>query len=120
MAIERFAAAQNVELHRLEICEIRTVQNVVYVLLRNRLPNVHAHEDVAAANSLFGGGALGPHAGAGAAAAAARWVLPGVQRRSWLELEAQKLPRAIARFKQGFAWQRGKRQFFYDGLVVAL
>ena len=72
VAVERLVAAKDEELHRVERGEVGPLEDIGHVVQRDRLPDVHAHQHVAAANALIGGGTVGPHVGDQQAAAIAR------------------------------------------------
>src|SRR5688572_24863566 len=55
MAIERVAAADDVERQRVESGQVLAVEDVGDVLERDRLPDVHSHQHVVLLDALLGG-----------------------------------------------------------------
>src|SRR5262245_44765002 len=96
MAVECFVVPQDVELDGLEIGEIGAIEDVVDFRKLGRFPDVHADEDIAATNSLFGGRAVGADGQDRQASVVSRLVLLELRLRNDLELQSQQIPGWIA------------------------
>src|SRR6476620_2233191 len=112
MAVERFAAAENVELHRFELGEVGSIENVVDVVERDRFPNVHADEDVAATDTLLRGRAVGANVGHGQTPAISRAVGLELTLRNRVEPQAEHVPGTIRRFDRRTVGQRGDGELY--------
>src|SRR6478735_1009535 len=95
MPVERIAATDDVEHDRVILRQIVALQDISHVLQRDRFPNMHADENIAAANALLGGGAAGADIEDRQAAAITgieRLELVGVHDR---ELQTERVPGAV-------------------------
>ena len=95
VAIERVAATNDVEHDRVELGEIVALEDVGDVLERDRLPDVHAHENIAAANALLCGGAASANVQDRQSAAVARAAILEFVLVHHRQLQPQRAPRAI-------------------------
>src|SRR5262245_13825758 len=121
MPVQRVGAANDVEDDGVELRQIIAVENVGDILERYGLPNVHANEDVAAADALLGSRAARTNFEDGQAAA-----IPSVEALELVgihhgQLQADCAPRSVrqpARFLRG-ARKLSDSQLGYDLLRVA-
>ena len=106
MAVERFAAAQDVEFHRFEVAEVGAVEHVVDVFQRRRFPDVHAHQHVAAANALLGGGAIGPHGRRPTIRPGSEFATGGIVVAEFVAASGRAVPTRHLRWRLRFAADR--------------